>query len=69
MPSHPVGPGGSKAPPAPQAKQQPVQPRIENLDFPTASRTLAQQTEAKKETAFAVKITVEIYSKLAYTME
>lgn len=64
----PAGPGGSKAPPVPQAEQQPVQLGIKNLDFPTASRTLAQQTEAK-ETACAVKITVEFYSRLAYTME
>ncbi len=65
----PAGPGGSKVPPAPQTKQQPVQSGIENLDFPSASRTLAQQTGAKKEIARAVKITVEFYSRLAYTMD
>ena len=34
----PAGPGGSKAPPAPKAEQQPVQLGIENLDAPASDK-------------------------------
>ncbi len=34
----PSGPGGSKAPPVPQAEQQPVQLGIENLDAPASDK-------------------------------
>lgn len=34
----PAGPGGSKAPPTPQAEQQPVQLGIENPDAPAVDK-------------------------------